>query len=252
MILSDSITDIPNFQRDRAIRVHMLARYWYCAAESKLRVVNGIRSAYPTKAMGGGLVIDDWLKQRPKSPFERQLLDKIGPGPYRRTLRVGEQDYTIIAHTDDLGVNVDWETKERIVFIDEWKTAQRLKWNDETKEREYDPFSRAQAEFQTRGYSWVMRPIIEALGSPYKLADYHHVIIYRRRDGRQLLKFGVHAREDDWEREAREIIQVWLGERELIPPASFKCKVCRPEFKSVCPLWARFSAEEREARTWKK
>jgi hypothetical protein len=248
--MSDSITHIPNFQRDRAIRVHLLARYWYCAAESKLRVVNGIKPPFQTKAMGGGLIVDDWLKGRPKSPFEKQLFEKIGSGPFKRVLRVGQEDYMIIAHPDDLGVDLDFNTKRRIVFIDEWKTAQRLKFNSEEKKLEYDPFSRAQAEFQVRGYSWVMRPTVEAAG--HDLADYHHIIIYRRRDGRQLLKFGVHARETDWEREASNIIRIWLGELPLIPPSPMKCKVCNPQFKNSCPLWAEFSPEEKERRTWKK
>ena len=218
----------------KKIRIHLLARYWYCAAESKLRVVEGVVQPW-TKVIGGGLRIDDWLKLRPKSPFELQLLQKIGDAPYTRQL--GE--YTIIAHPDDLAV--DYLNYRRTVIIEEYKTVNAL------KQGEYPSYSLATAKFQLLGYAWVMLPAIQTAG--HDLAPKHFIHIYRRRDGRLLKSYVVAADLVKWEREAREIIEVWENKRPLIAPMPSKCVFCHEVYKTRCPLWSAFSVEERRMRT---
>jgi len=200
---------------------------------------------WTTNAIEGGLRVDAWLKQRPHSPFENQLLAKIGPEPYRRTLTVSGENYTIIAHVDDFAV--EYQNRVRTVIIEENKTAAALKFDPETGRREYNPYSLGQAEFQLRGYCWVLKPTVETAG--YVLGDRHWVRVYRRRDARLMKSYPVRFAADEWARSATEIIQVWRGERPLIPPMARKCVFCNETFKNVCPLWKTFTTAEKLERT---
>src|SRR5437899_1172745 len=64
------------------IRVSKLARYWYCAEESRLRVL-GVQPFYkegPIEERGPivkGNAMDEWLKARPRDPSEKILTTKL-------------------------------------------------------------------------------------------------------------------------------------------------------------------------------
>jgi len=64
------------------VRVHKFARYYYCAEESRLRIM-GVQPFYKEGPLDTrspivkGNAMDSWLKERPRDPSELILMSKL-------------------------------------------------------------------------------------------------------------------------------------------------------------------------------
>jgi len=225
----------------KEIRVHLFVRHYYCAEEARLRAVENVRPSQISKECGGGTRVHDWLENRPKSPSEIELLQRLQPyQPYKREF----QGIQVVAHPDDLRIEFRKANGGyiRIVAVEEYKTTKSLRRDIKTGEWEYEYFSRRQAEFQVGIYAWVLYPILKDLG--YRLSSTQYLTIYRRRDAKFLKQYKIKVDFQEIEQKISEILEYWryalfpkpplLDRWKLWMPKEWKCKRCDPEFKSKC------------------
>ena len=255
------------------IRAHKFARYWYCAEESKLRL-EGVTPVYKPRpgltAMEKGTNIDEWLRSRPRDFSEKIVTEKLekfarenkwvnvddfrgGSGTETYFPRTFEfrgdfsspagldiQNIEIVAHPDDF--TVVWRDEDvdpyedapdmrRLAFtqIIENKATDKL-----LDDGEYPPWKLAQARFQVELYGWVLRPILKEIG---ELMDKRMWVKVWRFNGEPLKFYPIDYPGDDYmNAQINTILRVWAGIEDPIIPQEWKCRVCNPAFKSVCPI----------------
>lgn len=193
----------------------VVARYWYCAEHGKL-LFSGVRGKR-TKAKSRGSRVHEWLESRPKSASEQKLLDRLKTlKPHFRV----HQGTRVAVHPDDYEVS-----KRNLVAIEEFKTIHNyssIRW--------FERFSLCCAVTQVKTYIWAMALPVTELG--YRMNNRGTIYLYSH-NGRFLKKYTVHFNVDAYLMELRDILAVYTGQRDTIPPSPIKCKHC--EFREICP-----------------
>jgi len=199
----------------KVVRTHQIARYWYCAEQSRLLACEGLKTPN-SSVITQGTKVHGWLEQRPKSSAEYTLFSRLAElGTLRRKL----DGIDVVAHPDDLLI-----LGKNTVQIVEYKTIEKTNirmWKSSL------------AKYQLRIYCWVLEPILKSLG--YKMA-HHHWIVYLTRQGMFVKKVMVEQDNACTETMIRRIFDFWRTGKPLIPPMKWKCKMCPGNFREKCRI----------------
>ena len=194
------------------IRTHQIARYWYCAEQSRLMILEKLE-APESERMNEGLLIHQWLETRPKSRKEMELFESLKTVKLQRKF----ENIDVVAHPDDLDV-----LGRNAVQIIEYKT---------TDNTSIKPWKSSIAEYQLKIYCWVLEPLLKQLG--YYLTHYHS-LIFLSKHGVFLRKITVEKDNYCTERMLKEIFGFWKTGEPLIAPMKWKCKDCPRIFRDKC------------------
>ena len=198
-----------------SVRTHQIARYWYCAEQSRLMVVEGLKMPR-TVVLDQGTKIHGWLEKRPKTPAEVSLHLRLKEmEPLTREID-GAQ---VIAHPDDVVLL----GKNRVQLI-EYKTIEKTNvrmWKSSL------------AKYQLRIYCWVLEPILWNLG--LQLVHFNYVV-YLTRQGVFLKRNLVEKDNYCTERMIRQVLDFWKTGEPLTAPMKWKCKMCPDVFRERCRL----------------
>jgi len=246
---------------DLLVRAHVIARYRWCAEQSRLMVA-GVRTPFRSDAMQSGIILHEWLDTRPRSKaeleFEGRLTEFAAQNQWFDTLDSSaglpaKARYfirkclgcRIKVHPDNF--RVFWSRGKKTVEIEEYKGTLNVGMAR-------NPYVRVQYEWQLRTYIYAMRPVVEALG--YQLADEHEISYWQRERGFFLETHMVPAISDvDFEMQFDYVKSVWAGATPPKLPHFSKCRNCPLAFKEKCQLrraWAegRFVVQDSEERLW--
>lgn len=203
------------------IRTHVIARYWWCAEQSRLLALYPeLSDREPKGCMLGGTRVHDWLEARPKSKSEQALIDKLQDYyPFTRLF----EDVTISGTPDD--IQIVYFQGKRFVKLSEFKTVSHYK---------LDPLVTCQASLQVKIYCWILEPILKELG--YRLSAVHDVALYNRNSAHYIGKREFHYRSQEVEKELHRIFEMYRGNVPPIPPTPWKCQVCDKELKERCTI----------------
>jgi len=206
-----------NGRNQSKTRASTVARYWYCAEQGRL-LFSGLK-AVKTEAMSRGSTVHRWLEQRPKTPTEQTLLERLAECKPHSRVHDGVE---VFVHADD------FKLVKRVAVVEEHKTIQ-----SRSGLSYFEKYSLPCAELQARVYTWVMAPILESIG--FSGADYATVYLFDR-SGRQLKHYNVRYNEGKFLEELSQILRVYKGEEEPIPPSPLKCRHCKPPFSTNCEV----------------
>lgn len=126
----------------------------------------------------------------------------------------------VFVHADDFRVT------KRVAVVEEHKTIQ-----SRAGLAYFERYSLPCAELQARVYTWVMEPILEKIG--FNGSD-HAMIELFDRSGRHLKYYRVPYQVGTFLEELTQILRVYKGLEEPIPPSPLKCRGCKPPFKTHC------------------
>lgn len=227
-----------------AIGSHVIGRKWICDEDSRLSAL-GLwkwKKGAVSKPILRGSGLDDWLKDRPRSHDELNVLEALHDlvfNPEYYFEEEGKQYHVVFGDSlwkDRLGFGAYrvWDGVKVIAHWDDfhcyWNRVTRDKhiWQVEYKgltSPEWIRFEAPAAVCQVKITQWVWEPVWNFLGwaawdkvwsEYYFLGDSHF----------------LERREDNWNAEEVEeglddAWRLYRGEREPIPPRSFKCRNCR-------------------------
>jgi CRISPR/Cas system-associated exonuclease Cas4 (RecB family) len=197
-----------------SVRTHQIARYWFCAEQSRLLAVLGLKIP-DSPILNQGTKVHDWTEERPKSNAEYALFCKLD-----KTLSRNLDGIDIIAHPDDLFV-----LGKNTVQLVEYKTIDKMN---------VKMWKSSLAKYQLQIYCWVLEPILKQLG--YRMA-HHHYVVYLSRQGQFIKKVMVEQDNRCTEAMIRQVLAFWKTGQPLIPPMKWKCTMCSANFKQECRVY---------------
>jgi len=215
----------------KEVRTSWIARAKWCNYESKIRATTAWirRKLKPIEEkLKEGYLTHQRLEAGRVSKETEQLMNAIRESEpiYRKIHGV-----RVYAHPDRIVV-----TKKGVMFI-EYKTTKLKPTN----------FQIYPAQMQLEIYLYVFKPLLKKLG--FKLAPKHKILFYTRgKKPRRLAQVFVSLDETRLLDEIKFIFDMWRGKAKPIPPAIWKCRLCRkqnPLYYKVCPWYARLKREGR-------
>lgn len=199
-----------------------IARYWYCAEECRINVVEGIRYL-PPKAIAGGSRGHAWLEQRPKSKSWLNVYNKLKKLAEKSSLVwfdknglgfAGCRYYKgtkIISHPDDY--YVWWKTRQ--IEMVENKTVTNLNWK-----KYLGPIALQQLSLGC----FIWNPIWLKIG--FDLFDEHTIQYWHRNTMRYLGEKKIIYNSYEVTDFLDKLWRLFRGEEDPIPPMDFKCERC--------------------------
>lgn len=208
------------------VRASWTSRAYWCHEESRIKATMGEPRGLwdrQTKAQTLGLSVHEQLEAR-KFPDAVVKLERIIAA--NAPLYGHFEGTRIYIHPDEHRV------KDLAVSIVENKSSSRMPGIYQT----------CQSTFQVKTYVFIEKQILPRLG--YRTGFNHRVMYWKRpTKTKPQLRFlkAVPVRYFDWEfeKDLHLIFEVWRGNQSPIPPAFWKCKQCRPYYKTRCRFYTK-------------
>ncbi len=235
-----SLPETPTYRR-----MSSLARWYWCAEQSRHKVLGLVPPRPQTIATSDGTELHDDVLTKvlgQRYPWEdefMEILAEVQDSTYGFMRRIGNDTIydDITGHPDDFQI-----TPDGIVHIVEHKTTAIKPDNKEFMERYYLPM----AEFQVKGYAWILEEVIKhpKFKGNYRIGKTHEVLYWyvdHKLQTCQLLgEYPFPYFKQEVETNLTYQLTAYRHPEMIIPPKCistekpWKCRQCPKESKAVC------------------
>ncbi len=234
-------------------RMSSLARWYWCAEQSRHKVLGLVPPHAPTLATTDGTELHDDILTKvlgQRYPWEdefMEILAEVQDPTYGFMRRFGTDTIydDITGHPDDFQI-----TPDGTVYIVEHKTTAIKPDNKGFMERYYLPM----AEFQVKGYAWMFEEVIKhpKFRANYRIGKTHEVLFWyvdhKAQTCELLGEYPFQYYRNEVETNLTYQLTAYKHPEMIIPPKCttsekpWKCRQCSRESKAVC----RFNIEREE------